>query len=370
MKKVLFLTNLPSPYRIDFFNELGKHCDLHVIFEKDKSKTRDDRWQSYNFKNFTAYFPKSIFVQGQVKFYKSVTREYKKISPDITIVCNYSSSKGYLFLLYLIARGARYSIEGDGALFRPDSCIKHFLKKLIFKRASKLLYTTEEHKKYLMAHGASEAQLFFYPFTSIFENEILLPGNFQKARKDARNVLFPKNQSRIQILSVGRFIPVKRFDLLLKAFKPFDSISNLLIIGGQPTKEYLDIIESLKIENVSFLPFMNKASLYQYMRASDVFVFTSEGDVWGLVINEAMANGMPVIATTGCLGAVQMSKNNPGLMISANRDLKSLQANLAKVLAMSECERNRLSICNLKKVREYTIENMAKRHIEIFSLDQ
>ena len=38
--KVLFLTNIPSPYRNDFFNELGKKCDLTVLYEK---KTADDR---------------------------------------------------------------------------------------------------------------------------------------------------------------------------------------------------------------------------------------------------------------------------------------------------------------------------------------
>ena len=33
LKKVLFITNIPAPYRIDFYNELGKHCELTVIFE-------------------------------------------------------------------------------------------------------------------------------------------------------------------------------------------------------------------------------------------------------------------------------------------------------------------------------------------------
>lgn len=369
MKKVLFLTNMPSPYRVDFFNELGRHCDLHVFFEKDKSKTRDDKWQSYNFQNFSAYFPKSIAIQGSAKTYMSLIREYKKISPDITIVCDYSSHTGYLFLLYLITNRIPYSIEGDGALLRPNSPPKHLLKKFVFERASKLLYTSEEHKKCLLEHGAREDQLFLYPFTSIWESEIIPSDNLSKVKEEARNLLFPSNLGRVQILSVGRFIPVKRFDLLLRAFKPFDNIANLLIIGGHPTEEYIDIINANTIQNVSFLPFMSKKELYKYMLASDIFVFTSEGDVWGLVINEAMANGLPVIATTGCLGATQMAKNNPGILIGKNRDLQSLETNLAKVIEMSQSERDKLSIANLEKVHEYTIEKMAKRHIEIFDLE-
>ena len=51
--KILFLVNIPSPYRNDFFNELGKKCDLTVLFEK---RIADDRkWQfeqSINYKAF------------------------------------------------------------------------------------------------------------------------------------------------------------------------------------------------------------------------------------------------------------------------------------------------------------------------------
>ena len=40
LKKVLFITNIPAPYRIDFYNELGKHCELTVVFEA-KTRSRD-----------------------------------------------------------------------------------------------------------------------------------------------------------------------------------------------------------------------------------------------------------------------------------------------------------------------------------------
>lgn len=42
--KVLFLTNIPSPYRADFFQELGKRCELTVLYELDKAKDRNENW--------------------------------------------------------------------------------------------------------------------------------------------------------------------------------------------------------------------------------------------------------------------------------------------------------------------------------------
>ena len=42
--KILFITNLPSPYRVDFFNELGKKIDLTVCYERESSSERDAKW--------------------------------------------------------------------------------------------------------------------------------------------------------------------------------------------------------------------------------------------------------------------------------------------------------------------------------------
>ena len=50
--RILFITNVPSPYRVDFFNELGKSCELTVLFEKSFSAERDDSWKQQNFINF------------------------------------------------------------------------------------------------------------------------------------------------------------------------------------------------------------------------------------------------------------------------------------------------------------------------------
>ena len=42
--KILFITDIPSPYRVDFFNELNQYCNLTVIFERKYSGTREITW--------------------------------------------------------------------------------------------------------------------------------------------------------------------------------------------------------------------------------------------------------------------------------------------------------------------------------------
>lgn len=62
--KVLFMANIPSPYRVDFFNEFGKYCDLNVAFEGKIATDRNEKWKPEKFKNFKAYFMNGIRVKN------------------------------------------------------------------------------------------------------------------------------------------------------------------------------------------------------------------------------------------------------------------------------------------------------------------
>ena len=60
MKKVLFVVNLPSPYRVSFFNELGKLCELTVLFEGHTATDRDAGWTHEEMRFFRYVFLKGI----------------------------------------------------------------------------------------------------------------------------------------------------------------------------------------------------------------------------------------------------------------------------------------------------------------------
>ena len=56
--KVLFLTQIPSPYKMDFFAGLGRYTDLTVLFERASAGNRDSEWLRKKPKNFRAVFLK------------------------------------------------------------------------------------------------------------------------------------------------------------------------------------------------------------------------------------------------------------------------------------------------------------------------
>lgn len=369
MKKVAFYVNMPSPYRVEFFNLLGKYCDLYVFFEMDKSSTRNDSWQSYDFKNFKGIFLKGISYSGEAAFCPSIIKEYKKVIPDINIVCNFSSLTGIKLVNYFIRHHIEYYVEGDGAFNGKDNNIlKKHIKNKVFSNAKKLFYTSEEHLNYLLAHRAEKSNTVLYPFSSIHNKDICNLEEIDEKKKQARNSL--NLADKITIITVGRFLKLKNIDLLLKAFKHFDDTCQLLVVGGNPTDEYKAIINDLSLKNVLFIDFQKKEPLYKYLKASDLFVFTSLSDVWGLVINEAMANGLPIISSDMALGAVQMSINNEGISLYKAGDLEELVNQISNFINSDEQKKNRLIKSNLSKITDYTLEKMCDKHVEELELNQ
>ena len=92
--KVLFLTNIPSPYRVDFFNELGKLCDLTVLFETKSAKDRDATWAADKITNFKAVFLKGIRRGVAEAVCPGIFKYLTKKKFDVIVVGMYSSPTG------------------------------------------------------------------------------------------------------------------------------------------------------------------------------------------------------------------------------------------------------------------------------------
>ena len=93
-----------------------------------------------------------------------------------------------------------------------------------------------------------------------------------------------------------------------------------------------------------------------------LWVFGS--DVWGLVINEAMAQGLPVITTDQCVAGLELVENGINGYIVPVSDNEALVTAINTVLGE---DYRKMGQAALEKIRPYTMENMVKAHVEIFS---
>lgn len=360
--KVLFVTNIPSPYRVDFFNELGKHCELTVLFEKKASDERDSSWQNYHFDNFNGIFMNGKSISVDMAYCPEVIGYVRNKKWDAVICSNFLSPTGMKLTSFLRRHHIPYILESDGGFKSSDSFIKKILKTRAIKGADWYLSTSDSHDEYYAYYGADKEKIIRYPFSSIRNENILKKPLTTQEKSEIKKELGITEQ--FAVLAVGQFIHRKGFDILLKAAKDFPANTGVYFVGGKPTKEYIALKENSGLNNVHFVGFKKPDKLSRYYRAADIFVLPTRKDIWGLVINEAAAYALPVITTNRCLAGVQIIENGKNGFIVPVENAESISGAVRQLLA-DENLRGKISLANLEKAKQYTIETMTESHLRI-----
>lgn len=356
-KKVLFITNVLSPYRANFFSEWGKFCDLTVIATQDSVKSRDKKWKPTEFANY--HF---ISLHAKPFRHDDTSLSFKLIEYilhhgktfDFIVFGVYTDPTEILGILLCRMKGYPYLISDDGGFYTPNMLA---IKRWLLKKSIAYLTTSQLAKNTLEQIGASRDKIAIYPFSSIRSKQISSPESRTEEQNLCRNKFnLPKKKI---ILCVGQFIHRKGIDVLLRSLNDTDFCDvAIYIVGGSPTEEYKAIIQEKNLKNVHFCAFMLPDELDAYYKAADCFVLPTREDVWGLVINEAMARGLPVITTNRCLAGQEMVKDGlNGYLVPVDDEAKLREAML-KIVRDDEL-RKKMSKESIKIAQRYTIETMA-----------
>lgn len=359
--KVLFMVNLPSPYRAMFFSELGKLCDLTVMYERASASDRDKRWKADEADTYKTIFLKGKEVGADNSFCPEILRYLKKEKYDYYVVGMYSTYTAMLAITYFKLSNIPFILSTDGGFVGHESKIKYIIKRHFIKAASNWLSTSDKASEYLMHYGAKKEEIYLYPFTSLKERDLREARELtEETRKAIKSELNIKEEK--VILGVGQFIYRKGFDLLIKAAKNLSENIGVYIVGGEPTEEYLSLAKGLN-DRIHFIGFVGKEEVAKYYKCADIFVLPTREDIWGLVVNEALSYGTPCITTNRCGAGCALIKDGVnGYIVPTNND-KEL---VTKINSLLNSKSRDIRKACIESVENYTIEKMAKRHIEIF----
>ena len=182
--------------------------------------------------------------------------------------------------------------------WRSRSAAREAAKRILFPRVSGIQVAGADSAEYVSDYGARAEQIF------PIREEIDLPfwlGTSERAGARRDVVREHASLEGCVFLCVGRLWSGKGLDTLLEAYAALAAASSspvsLLLVGDGPDEaRYRARAGSLP--NVVFAGFAEGADLAAWYAAADVFVFPTLGDPYGHVIQEAMACGLPVIAST------------------------------------------------------------------------
>jgi glycosyltransferase involved in cell wall biosynthesis len=360
--KVLFTTNIPSPYTVNFLNELGKYCIVDAIIEDETSSTRNTSWLKYEFINFNG-----IFLKGGVKykdfiFRPSITEYLSKREYDFVIIGNPLTPTGILALEYLKIKKIPYILHSEGGIAKSGVGMKEAFKRHLLSNAILYFSTTDIADNYFVIYGARKERIVRFPFTSLYERNIRRESITENEKKIIKERLGIK-ESKI-IISVGRVIPSKGFDILLRALVKADLDSGVYIVGGQATPELQSILTSSNLKNVHFVDHLTTDKVTDYYLAADLFVLATRNDTWGLVINEAMAAGLPVITTDRCVAGMHLVEDfKNGFIVPVENEV--LLADRIKQILTDMEMRVAMGAESLRRIRPFTFENWARSYYEL-----
>lgn len=354
---VLLISNIPAPYFVNYANELGKYVDLTVLFELNNATDRESSWlANIQDLNFNCVFLNSKRTSNETGFSFKVKGFLKDKTFDRIIIANPTTPTGIYALLYCKAKKIPHIIQSEGGFQGSGKGLKEKFKKFLMKDAKYYLTGMGGNDDYFLMYGGTKDKLMKYNFTSSYSKDIddnlISDEEKQELKKELGIKLKPT------ILFVGQFIYRKGIDVLLKAFKPFDNIANLILIGGNLNQEYSNIVSNLDLKNLTIIPFLSKDELRKYYRASDIFVLPTRKDTWGLVVNEAMEHGLPVISTFNCIAAKYLINDVDNGFIIESDNVDEL-VNKIKILLNDANIRKTMAVNNLNKIKNITLEKMA-----------
>ena len=180
----------------------------------------------------------------------------------------------------------------SGLIFNPKQYTNKdlSLSRKAYEHCHKVLFVSQFAMKYTLSNIELESR----------EHVVVLPNIVDASYFTSLIRPFSKATS-FKFLIIGNFIPRKNHRLLLEAFslvqKQYPAVG-LSIAGNGPLEQELRALcESLKLENVYWLPRLNRAEVKEQMAAHQAILSTSKVETFGLTIAEAQAMGKPVVVT-------------------------------------------------------------------------
>jgi len=327
MKIIVLITNIPTPYRLPLFNEINgqlneKGMELHVIFSESGYKRRkfEIDFTKVNFKYTILEGGKITSQKDSEKtyfFYFGLWKVLNAIKPAQIIVAGFSSAS-IITALWSQKNKTPFSIWSGSITTeqRNTSFIRRLIRKQLIQRAYSFIAYGNKAKDYLINNRAepSKIQIGINTVDTTF---------YQEETKKLKSAFL--ESGIFTFIYLGYLVPRKNVNKVLEAvrlLKEKRSDFRLIIIGdGESKSELMEFSEKNQLNHqIEFTGYKQKQELPYFFAQADALLFQSNFDIWGLVLNEAMAAGICCLSTKNAGASFDLIQENiNGMTIDYNQ---------------------------------------------------
>jgi glycosyltransferase involved in cell wall biosynthesis len=287
------------------------HIALH---EASRSVMQNDEKHPYEYP-YKVLFDRSLDSVGFQERRKALFKAFDDYQPTILNITGYFDWAQVLLMFYARARGVKVVLSSESSSMDSSrSAIKETIKKFIVNRANAFFCFGKTSADYLLSLGVKPSEIAVKNAAVI--DEELIRENYDQARSEISLQKSAESPTR-KFVYVGRLAPEKNLEMLIRAFAVVyktvkDQSWKLLIVGDGPMRGNLEkeVENSGQTDNIIFAGGFPWHQVPGWLAKSDVLILPSKSEPWGLVVNEAMVCGMPVIVSENCGCAEDLVKND------------------------------------------------------------
>jgi len=354
--KITFITNICIHCFVRLFELLSRKYDVNFCFTggderywNKKNKTMTGDFQGKNLKGYTI-LPGIKFMPELLGLpFKKTDIFIKTLDGRVTLP--------FVFLSVKLLR--KPFILWTGLWSHPETFLHKIsfpFTKFIYNHSDAILVYGDHVKEYLIGLGVQSEKIFCAYHSS--DNTVLNKDVSQDETLKLRNQLGFTNEK--VVLYVGRLEDCKGLDFLIQGLANIkDPEFTLLFVGnGSQGDEFRIMCEELSVK-CHFTGHVPNQDLYQYYALADIFVLPSVTtkdfkEPWGLVINEAMNQGCPIVTTDAVGAAVGgLVENGRNGYIVPEKNSQALQGAVEKLLS-NEKQRLEMGRRAKEKISQWT----------------
>lgn len=301
---VVVIHNVISPHITPVFQALAKKVHLTVLYcaESEDNRSWAEKPTGFEYQVLSHW---SLKLQGKDLFTyfinPGILSALQKLQPDVVVIAGWDLPTYQITAVYCALKHIPYILWSGSTHYELSwrRTIARPLVQLIIAGASGFLAYGLRARDYLLSLGADPAKVTIAYNTTNLEKYGKAARTIQQQARKLKKQL--KLEQKVTILYYGQLIERKGVDVLIRAFAQLKKkIPNaaLIIVGSGPDEAGLKkLVAQLQVSDITMHPNPGDDGIVAYYHAADIFVLPSHEEVWGLVVNQAMVAGLPIIVS-------------------------------------------------------------------------
>lgn len=340
---------------------------VHIaLYEASRTVMKDDENFQYDYP-YQVLFNRSLDTVNFKERLPALLKAFDDFKPTVLNVTGYFDYAQVLLMIYARMKGVKVVLSSESSTMDHNrSALKEKIKSWIVNRADAFFCFGKSSASYLLSLGVKESQI-AVRHAAVIDEDII-----RNKYTEAKSRISSDFSWERKFIYVGRLAEEKNLEMLIEAYKSVSKKApgapwDLLFVGDGPMRQRLELLSGSYLSNnrIKFAGGFPWYEVPSWLSNSDVLVLPSKSEPWGLVVNEAMVCGMPVIVSEkcGCAEDLVVNQKNgftfdPESQLALEAALLSFIENPEKIPVMGQQ--------SLKLIQPFSSKNVAKEMVACY----